>query len=315
MKNWNDLNSFVANRISIIELYLRFHQEAEHLVNLFDNLEQTLKTTKRSEEFHYVDTVWTKIQTQFSLLKNIAKHFNAEKVKVWDTHVLTGFIETFSLLKSAFTNSFEKLWFVRVCTQNNNFLERCQCFLLCLYTRLFLEAAYYVRRKKKSRTTVTFNARDCFHVRVKMLIINFPLRFFFLSFLFENSKFRMRKNHSWSETVNCRGYLTVYTHSKILIKNFLLLFFFGLVYFHLFLSLSLAHKFSYISILCNAHRFKSRIFKSIAQQTVSRRHSTRSVVVNWKWVRYGRVLISARRSPLYWRKSWLRMLRWIFMIK
>lgn len=82
MKNWNDLNSFVANRISIIELYLRFHQEAEHLINLFNNLEQTLKTTKRSEEFHYVDTVWNKIQTQFMLLKNIAKHFNAEKVKV-----------------------------------------------------------------------------------------------------------------------------------------------------------------------------------------------------------------------------------------
>lgn len=82
MKNLSDLNNFVANRIPIIELYLRFHQEAEHLINLFDNLEQTLKTTKRSEEFHYVDTVWSKIQTQFMLLKNIAKHFNAEKVKV-----------------------------------------------------------------------------------------------------------------------------------------------------------------------------------------------------------------------------------------
>jgi hypothetical protein len=82
IKNLNDLNSFVANRVSIIELYLRFHHEAEHLVNLFNNLEQTLKTTKRSEEFHYVDTVWSKIQAQFMLLKNIAKHFNTEKTKV-----------------------------------------------------------------------------------------------------------------------------------------------------------------------------------------------------------------------------------------
>jgi hypothetical protein len=82
IKNWNDLNSFVSNRIPIIDLYLRFHHEAEHLVNLFDNLEQTLKTTKRSEEFHYVDTVWSKIQAQFMLLKNIAKQFNNEKIKV-----------------------------------------------------------------------------------------------------------------------------------------------------------------------------------------------------------------------------------------
>lgn len=82
MKNWNDLNSFVAGRIPIIELYYRFHQEAEHLVNLFNNLEQTLKTSKRSEEFHYIDTVWNKIQTQFMLLKSVAKHFSAEKIKV-----------------------------------------------------------------------------------------------------------------------------------------------------------------------------------------------------------------------------------------
>lgn len=82
LKNWNDLNSFVSARIPIIELYLRFQHEAEHLINLFNNLEQTLKTTKRSEEFHYIDTVWSKIQTQFSLLKNIANMFNIEKLKV-----------------------------------------------------------------------------------------------------------------------------------------------------------------------------------------------------------------------------------------
>lgn len=82
LKNWNDLNSFVSARIPIIELYLRFHQEADHLINLFNNLEQTLKNKKHAEEFHYIDTVWSKIQTQFSLLKNLAKHFNTEKLKV-----------------------------------------------------------------------------------------------------------------------------------------------------------------------------------------------------------------------------------------
>ena len=80
--NWNDLNNFVSARIPIIELYLRFHQEAEHLINLFNNLEQTLKTTKNVDEFHYIDTVWSKIQTQFSLLKNIANLFKTEKIKV-----------------------------------------------------------------------------------------------------------------------------------------------------------------------------------------------------------------------------------------
>lgn len=82
LKNSSDLNSFVSSRIPIIELYLRFHQEADHLTNLFDNLEQTLKTQKRTEDFHYIDTVWSKIQSQFSILKNIAKLFAAEKNKV-----------------------------------------------------------------------------------------------------------------------------------------------------------------------------------------------------------------------------------------
>ena len=82
LKNSNDLNSFVSGRMPIIELYLRFHQEADHLTNLFNNLEQTLKTQKRSDDFHYIDTVWAKIQSQFSLLNNIAKLFTAEKAKV-----------------------------------------------------------------------------------------------------------------------------------------------------------------------------------------------------------------------------------------
>jgi ribosome-associated translation inhibitor RaiA len=82
LKNWNDLNSFVQARIPIIELYLRFHQEADHLVNLFNNLEQTLRATKHADELHYIDTVWNKIQTQFTLLKNISKLFAAEKIKV-----------------------------------------------------------------------------------------------------------------------------------------------------------------------------------------------------------------------------------------
>lgn len=81
-KNSNDLNSFVSSRIPIIELYLRFHQEADHLTNLFNNLEQTLKTQKRTDDYHYIDTVWGKIQTQFSLLKNLANLFAAEKNKV-----------------------------------------------------------------------------------------------------------------------------------------------------------------------------------------------------------------------------------------
>lgn len=95
-KNSNDLNNFVSSRIPIIELYLRFHQEADHLTNLFNNLEQTLKTQKRSDDFHYIDTVWSKIQSQFALLKNIAKLFAAEKNKVCSVkcsnasrHVLT----------------------------------------------------------------------------------------------------------------------------------------------------------------------------------------------------------------------------------
>lgn len=82
MKNSNDLSSFVSLRVPIIELYLRFHQEAEHLTNLFNNLEQTLRTQKRSDDFHYIDTVWSKIQSQFALLKNVASLFTAEKNKV-----------------------------------------------------------------------------------------------------------------------------------------------------------------------------------------------------------------------------------------
>jgi ribosome-associated translation inhibitor RaiA len=81
-KNLSDFTNFVSVRIPVIELYLRFHQEADHLTNLFNNLEQTLKTQKRTDDYHYIDTVWSKIQSQFTLLKNIAKLFAAEKNKV-----------------------------------------------------------------------------------------------------------------------------------------------------------------------------------------------------------------------------------------
>lgn len=81
-KNSSDLHNFLLTRIPVIELYLRFHQEAEHLTNLFNHLEQTLKTQKRSNDYHYVDTVWSKIQSQFTLLKNVASLFTAEKNKV-----------------------------------------------------------------------------------------------------------------------------------------------------------------------------------------------------------------------------------------
>jgi hypothetical protein len=82
LKNINELRDFVATRVPLIELYLRFHQEADHLTNLFNNLEQTLRTQKRPDDSHYIDTVWSKIQLQFTLLKNIAKLFDAEKIKV-----------------------------------------------------------------------------------------------------------------------------------------------------------------------------------------------------------------------------------------
>lgn len=82
VKNWNDLREFIAARIPLIELYIKFHLEAEHLTNLFNNLEQTLKTTIKSNDFHYIDTVWNKIQTQYTMLKTVAKMFTVEKSKV-----------------------------------------------------------------------------------------------------------------------------------------------------------------------------------------------------------------------------------------
>jgi len=87
-KNWNDLNNFLVARIPIIELYERFHHEAEHLTNLFDNLEANLRTTNKTNDFHYIDTVWNKIQQQFTLLKNIAKLFATEKAKVCVIHAV-----------------------------------------------------------------------------------------------------------------------------------------------------------------------------------------------------------------------------------
>lgn len=81
-KNSNDLHNFLSSRIPTIELYLRFHQEAEHLTNLFNNLEQTLRTQKRTDDYHYIDSVWSKIQSQFTILKNIASLFATEKNKV-----------------------------------------------------------------------------------------------------------------------------------------------------------------------------------------------------------------------------------------
>lgn len=82
LKNFNDLSNVLMSRIPIIELFYKFHQEAEHLSNLFNNFEHSVKTQKNSDVFHYIDTVWEKIQAQFSLLKTLAKLFASEKTKV-----------------------------------------------------------------------------------------------------------------------------------------------------------------------------------------------------------------------------------------
>ena len=104
-------------------------------------------------------------------------------------------------------------------------------------------------------------------------------------------KFTLLKHFSFSQfPKNLRMFSLCTAHNKYTKKiNFLHFNFF----FHLF--------------LCN--RSPSHIFKSIVQQTVSRRHSTRSVVVSWKLVEYGRILIRRRKLISYWRKSWLRTLR------
>lgn len=82
LKNFNDLTNVLTTRISIIELYSKFHLEADHLSNLLNNFEHSVKTQKNADVFHYIDTVWEKIQAQFAILKSIAKLFATEKTKV-----------------------------------------------------------------------------------------------------------------------------------------------------------------------------------------------------------------------------------------
>ena len=81
-QNWSDLKNFVLSRINLIEMYIQFHHEAENLSNLFNNLEQTLKTTSQPNDFKYIDSVWSKIQIQFTYLKKVGKNFIDESSKV-----------------------------------------------------------------------------------------------------------------------------------------------------------------------------------------------------------------------------------------
>lgn len=99
LKNFNDLSNVLTTRIPIIELYLKFHHEAEHLTNLFNNFEHSLKTQKNSDVFHYIDTVWEKIQSQFALLKTLQKLFASEKTKVcFILALLTRMLKTLKLI-------------------------------------------------------------------------------------------------------------------------------------------------------------------------------------------------------------------------
>ena len=81
-QNWSDLKNFVFARVGLIEMYGQFHHEAENLSNLFNNLEQTLKTRSHPNDFKYIDSVWSKIQIQFTYLKKVGRQFNEESVKV-----------------------------------------------------------------------------------------------------------------------------------------------------------------------------------------------------------------------------------------
>ena len=81
-QNWSDLKIFVFKRVGLVEMYAQFHHETENLSNLFNNLEQTLKTRSHPNDFKYIDSVWSKIQIQFIYLKKVGMQFNDESVKV-----------------------------------------------------------------------------------------------------------------------------------------------------------------------------------------------------------------------------------------
>lgn len=80
-KNWNDLRNFIRNRVSLIELFLKFHHEAEDLGNMFNTLEQTLKSSAQLDSF-YIDSLWQNIQTQYTHLKSIGRKFLEDYPKV-----------------------------------------------------------------------------------------------------------------------------------------------------------------------------------------------------------------------------------------
>jgi hypothetical protein len=110
LKNFNDLSNVLTSRIPIIELFLKFHHEAEHLTNLFNNFEHSLKTQKNSDVFHYIDTVWEKIQSQFSLLKTLQKLFASETTKVCFILVLLTRMFSSYRLNGRYSTCFSKLF-------------------------------------------------------------------------------------------------------------------------------------------------------------------------------------------------------------
>lgn len=81
-RNWEELNKFILTRLSLIDIYIKFFQQAEHLEINFKELQIFMENPSQLNDFKSIELHWNKIQNKYTDLKTTAKFFEESIAKV-----------------------------------------------------------------------------------------------------------------------------------------------------------------------------------------------------------------------------------------
>lgn len=80
--HWIELKNIVENRVDLVSILIQFLKLAESLSNMFNYLENVLKTVPEEEKMNQLNNIWSKVQPAYAQLKSEGERFIDETSKV-----------------------------------------------------------------------------------------------------------------------------------------------------------------------------------------------------------------------------------------
>lgn len=79
---WNELKTIVENRVDLSTNYINFLQLAEKLTDMFNHIEDVLKTTPEDSKLNQLDMLWNQLIPVYTQLKDEGRQFKENVQKV-----------------------------------------------------------------------------------------------------------------------------------------------------------------------------------------------------------------------------------------